>query len=432
MNEHVPRRPARHLLNWLETESSQWVSSGIVDTETRARILGAYRVDSAPHRGTMALVLMAVLMCGIGVLLVIGYNWNRIGPAVKVTMVMGAVAAAFGGAAVAYHRRHQTLGEVLAFAGTLLFGNAIWLIAQVLHIQGHFPDAFMWFAIGALLAAGLVRSKAIGIGSAILLAAWIAAESSFFPRPIYPFLVLWPGAIWLAYRLRSLVMLRLLAVTAALWIFASTVQPAQGTAWPGAVALAGCAVYAASCWHNRQEDEMAGAWRTSGLFVLLMTMIPLMIRELHRDLTKGLDVGTIAISMTATLVVLSMATRRELSLADRMVVAIAAFTALWTFGIWLGWFTGSPWMETGATLLFSALALLLAVTLIRTAFRSNRTSDLAFGILFGLAFLLVRWTSVLQNLLWSGLLLLVAGGGLLFIARLWLHRDRAALAGRAS
>ena len=99
MNEHVPRRPARHLLNWLETESSQWVSSGIVDTETRARILGAYSVDSAPHRGTMALVLMAVLMCGIGVLLVIGYNWNRIGPTLKVTMVMGAAAPA---------RRHRS------------------------------------------------------------------------------------------------------------------------------------------------------------------------------------------------------------------------------------------------------------------------------------------------------------------------------------
>jgi len=391
-----------------------------------------YGADSAPHRGTMALVLMAVLMCGIGVLLVIGYNWNRIGPELKVMMVMGAVAAAFGGSAAAFHRRHHTLGEVLSFAGTLLFGNAIWLIAQVLHIQGHFPDAFMWFAVGALLTAWLVRSKAIGIGAAILLAAWIGAECTFFPRPIYPFLLLWPAAIWLAYRLRSPVMLRLLAVTGSLWVLASTVNPAHGKAWPGAVVLAGCAVYGVSRWHNRQEEEMAGAWRTSGLFVLLMAMVPLMVRELYRELSKGLDVVTVVICITPALVALSMAARRGLSLADRVVVAIAAITALWTAGIWLGWFIGTPWLEIGATLVFSGLTLLLAVTLIRTAFRSNRTSDLAFGILFGLAFLLVRWTSVLQNLLWSGLLLLVAGGGLLLIARLWLRRDRAALAGSAS
>jgi len=53
-------------------------------------------------------------------------------------------------------------------------------------------------------------------------------------------------------------------------------------------------------------------------------------------------------------------------------------------------------------------------------------------VVFGLAFLIVRWTSVLENLLWSGLLLLIAGGGLLYIARLWLHRDRTALAGRTA
>ena len=53
-------------------------------------------------------------------------------------------------------------------------------------------------------------------------------------------------------------------------------------------------------------------------------------------------------------------------------------------------------------------------------------------MLFGLAFLIVRWTSVIENLLWSGLLLLVTGGGLLFVARQWLRRDRPGLAGRTS
>jgi len=70
--------------------------------------------------------------------------------------------------------------------------------------------------------------------------------------------------------------------------------------------------------------------------------------------------------------------------------------------------------------------------LIRSAFRSNRHSDLVFGVLFGLAFLIVRWASVIENLLWSGLLLLVTGGGLLFIARQWLRRDQSLLVERVS
>ena len=55
-----------------------------------------------------------------------------------------------------------------------------------------------------------------------------------------------------------------------------------------------------------------------------------------------------------------------------------------------------------------------------------------FGVLFGLAFLIVRWASVIENLLWSGLLLLVTGGGLLFIARQWLRRDQSLLVERVS
>ena len=165
MDDRPPlRKLSRTTFEWLDAESRRWVADGALDEPARARILSQYETHTSPHRGTMALTLIAVLMCGIGVLLVIGYNWDRISAAVKVAMIMTSVAAAFGGAALAYARRHRTLGEVLAFAGTLLFGNGIWLIAQVLHIQGHFPDAFLWFSIGALSAAVLVESAAIGVG----------------------------------------------------------------------------------------------------------------------------------------------------------------------------------------------------------------------------------------------------------------------------
>ena len=67
------------------------------------------------------------------------------------------------------------------------------------------------------------------------------------------------------------------------------------------------------------------------------------------------------------------------------------------------------------TVLFSILTLIMAVALIRTALVSNRVTDLGAGIVFALLFLIVRWTSVIENLLWSGLLLVgrgrrVAGG----------------------
>jgi uncharacterized membrane protein (UPF0136 family) len=110
----------------------------------------------------------------------------------------------------------------------------------------------------------------------------------------------------------------------------------------------------------------------------------------------------------------------------------ALVAVAWSVVVWSAILKGDWWLKTTSAITFSAVSLLLCVTLIRSAFRSNRTPDLVFGVLFGLAFLIVRWASVIENLLWSGLLLLVTGAGLLLVARQWLQRDRSLIAGRAS
>ena len=425
------RELPRRTFDWLRSESGQWVEAGLLDEPSRARILSQYHTESSPHRGTMALTLIAVLMCAIGVLLVIGYNWERIPPAAKVAMVMVSVAAAFVGAAAAYARNRRTLGEVLACAGTLLFGNGIWLIAQVLHIQGHFPDAFLWFAIGAVAAAFLVESAAIGAGAAVLAGVWIISEATFYSHILYPFLVLWPCTIWVAYRLRSAMMVRLLGLTAALWVGAATTTDSHINIAPAAIMLTGSALYAIGRWHDERSD-IADAWRMSGLGTLLLMIMPLMARGFYSDVQKGAPTPTIVITSIAGLVAAS-AIRRPLRIpADWAVLVAAWVSAVWALAAGTGLLTKWPWGTTCSTIAFSATALVLCVALIRSAFRSNRTSDLVVGVLFGLAFLVVRWTSVIENLLWSGLLLLVTGGGLLFIAREWLRRDRSLLPESAS
>jgi uncharacterized membrane protein len=436
MSEQPPlRKLSRRTFDWLEAESRHWVEHGTLDEPSRARILSQYDTESLPHRGTMALTLIAVLMCAIGVTLVIGYNWQRIPPALKVTMIMASVAAAFGGSALAYARKRQTLGEVLALSGTLLFGNGIWLIAQVLHIQGHFPDAFLWFSVGALIASFLVESIVIGTGAAILIGVWILSETSFYPHVIYPFLALWPCAVWVAYRLRSGRMIYLLGLAAALWIGIGTVNDANMDTWPAAVLLAGCGLYAIGRWHD-ENSGTADGWRVSGLCVVLVMSVPLMVSGVHREIAQEIarntPVHTIVITSIAALVAISAIGRPARIAGDWAVLLIAVVGAAWSIIGWSQAFGRASWFVTASTVAFSAGSLIACVAFIRSAFRSNRTSDLAFGVLFGLGFLIVRWTSVIENLLWSGLLLLMTGCGLLYIARLWLRRDRTALAGRTA
>jgi uncharacterized membrane protein len=428
VSEAPVHRIEKQTFDWLTRESAGWVTSGVLDEQARARLLAGYDTESTPHRGSMVLVTMAVLMCGIGVLLVIGYNWNRIAPHVKVALILTAVAAAYGGAAVAYGRNRPALGGVLAFSGVVLFGNAIWLIAQVLHIQGHFPDAFLWTAVGALATAYLVRSRACGIAGAVVVAAWLAAEASQDPRPIYPFLMLWPIAVWIAYGLQSVWMIRILALSVTVWVLMATAGSSGDSPWAGAIALTACALYAASRWHD-VRSPLGEAWRSSGLAVLLAVFVPLMIGEMHEDVATGAGAVAAAVMMVIAAGALSIVVRPIRSTADWSVAITAGVTSLWSLVAWFGLLKRFSWLPLAATVVFSVLALLLCATLVRSAFAANRRSDLVFGVLFGLLFVAVRWTSLIENLLWSGLALLVAGGGLLFVARLWMRRDEA-VAGR--
>jgi uncharacterized membrane protein len=426
-------RISRARLEWLARESSRWRDAGAIDEQTRARILSGYEGEPLV-RGPVLLIVLAILMFGIGVLLLIGYNWHRIPDSVKVAMILAAVAASFAGSAAAYARQRAAAGEGLGLLGTLLYGNGIWLIAQVLHIQGYFPDAFLWFLIGAGACAFLLRSKWIGVETAILLVAWVVAASAASQRPVYLFAAAWPAVLAIAYRLRSPVTLGIAAFAMPVWAFFSTVTLSREPVFLGAAAATGCALYAIGAWH-RDKSPMKHAWQIAGLFPLLITFVPLLVSEVHREATRegsGPTVLPLVIVIAASACVATLARRRLRDPATAAVVIVAAAVFTWTVLLAFG-IGGQASFALGATIAFSVLALLLSVALIRTALSTNRPHEFGFGVLFAAVFLIVRWTSVIDNMFLSGLIMLAAGAGLLFVVRLWRQRDRAlALHGRLS
>jgi len=139
------------------------------------------------------------------------------------TIILGATAIAFAASASAYARGRETLGELLAFAGTLFFGNGIWLLARAVHLDGHYPDAALWWAIGALLTAHLIKSRLIAVEAGIVAMAWVGLETGLFRRPAHVFLGLGAGLLWLAYRTRSAAVLTVAIVSIAAWVAATGV-----------------------------------------------------------------------------------------------------------------------------------------------------------------------------------------------------------------
>jgi len=138
-------------------------------------------------------------------------------------IILGATALAFIASAIAFARGRDAAGGLLAFIGTLFYGNGIWLLARAVHLDGHYPDAALLWATGALLTAHLIKSRLIAIEAGIVAMAWVGLETGLFRRPAHVFLGLGAGLVWLAYRTRSAAVLKIAVVSIAAWIAATSV-----------------------------------------------------------------------------------------------------------------------------------------------------------------------------------------------------------------
>jgi uncharacterized membrane protein len=149
---------------------------------------------------------LGAVVIGLGVILLIAYNWDDIPKAGKLALVFGALAAAHG--AGLWYRRYpdwrSQLGEALSALGTMVFGAGIWLIAQIYHIDEHYPNGFLIWAAGALALAWALQSVPQAIIATLLFAIWTGTETLGFSSPtgIASF-VLVIGIAPLAWRTRS-------------------------------------------------------------------------------------------------------------------------------------------------------------------------------------------------------------------------------------
>lgn len=156
--------------------------------------------------------------------------------------ILGATGLAFVAAAIAYARGRDGAGGLLAFVGTLIYGNGVWLLAKALHIRGHYPDAALWWAAGAIVIALLLRSRAISIQAGLVAIVWALLETAMFAKPAWPFAGLAVAILWLAFRTRSAAVLGIAVVGLVMWVAALRVfvfTPIGLVRGSGVVAAAG-------------------------------------------------------------------------------------------------------------------------------------------------------------------------------------------------
>jgi hypothetical protein len=164
--------------NPLDKQLERWISAGVVDASTAARIRTFEESQGSSERlrwpVLLAVALGGVLLCA-GVLLFVAAHWDELSPAWRFTLVMFLVAL-FPIAGALTEERFSALSTTFYAIGTICVGAGIFLTAQIFNLQEHWPTGILMWAVGALAGWLLLRHWTQAALLALLVPAWLAGE----------------------------------------------------------------------------------------------------------------------------------------------------------------------------------------------------------------------------------------------------------------
>lgn len=162
---------------WLRDEIAQWQAEGLIEQELATQLSERYAVTDRGW-GRMVFSVIGAILLGLGVILFFAYNWEELPKFAKLGVVFAALLGSHVAALWSGRRadRQQSLVEGFHVLGTMIFGAAIWLIAQIYHIDEHYPNAFLLWSLGALSLAWVMPSLAQGFVAVLLVSLWSAFD----------------------------------------------------------------------------------------------------------------------------------------------------------------------------------------------------------------------------------------------------------------
>lgn len=176
---------------WLDRQLKEWVTAGVITGESEERIRGRYFWAGRPGGHAVVarisiikiLVTFGCLLVGTGIIFLISHNWANISPWGKVSVIVaGLVLVQCLGIRLLLRERSSKFGHAVIFLGNIIYGGGIWLVAQIFHINAHFPTGVFLWGLGVIPFAILLRSNLNYFFALFLFALWTILESIYFTK----------------------------------------------------------------------------------------------------------------------------------------------------------------------------------------------------------------------------------------------------------
>ena len=458
----MTREVSRSQRDWLEGEIAVWQATGLVDEKLAQALLGLYESRESfdtrqQSRGLFTLFALAAVLVGLGVLLLIGFNWEQMPAPFKITAIFGAL---IGTHAAGFWLRDRLgwrrFSEVVFFMGCLLFGAAIWLLAQIFQIESSNYDALWWWAIGVLPFALLLDTILLHLLFAGLLALWLGFEVFSLERLIWgvpsagyslPLLVA-PG-LWWAYRKSSATTVGIYVPLLAWWVVLQPIAwklQANPTFFIGAI---GSLMLLVAALHS-PRSQMAIPYRFYGIALVGATLVPLSFYQFNAEVVRnsatvwmgGLEqMILILILSAATLIAAYFLQRksdddakkphgsltgslRQIVMRQSLPLGLLALFAVLAV---LGTTVTEPLVSTIAA---NIAMVAVAFWLIRFGLTEDRSRPFGAGVVYLLLWAVLRYIDLFGafgGMLGASLMFFLCGGALMAVALYWQKRKAVSL-----
>ncbi len=208
-------RLIRLLKHDLAREVSGWRHRDIIDERQAERICAEYGIDyhhqTRHSYGYYALAGLGYLFLGLSVLVVVGENWQDIPRSARMIGLIILTLLTNLAGVYRYTQGRQNEAVALLALGGIFYGASIMLIAQIYHLGEHYPDGILWWAIGVLPVAIIIRSSVLMSLTMGLAMFWFFVETSLDYYPLlYPLFLI--ASAWFLLRIGSSLMLFALLV----------------------------------------------------------------------------------------------------------------------------------------------------------------------------------------------------------------------------
>lgn len=156
----------------------KWLDEGTINHDQAEKMRGdlaEYKKEHRSKRQVIAFSTIGAILVGIGAILFVASNWEKIGNSVKVLLLVGStISIHYAGYHIKYeNQKYPRLGSALILLSALFFGASLFLIAQIYNINANNSTLVLIWAIGVFpLIYGYMSAPIAGLCS-LLFYLWI-------------------------------------------------------------------------------------------------------------------------------------------------------------------------------------------------------------------------------------------------------------------